>query len=159
MKAWYCIYATFLSRRTLPVSAEPRRWKPIWRWIVTEFLSTSSLLFWKIFAKFNIPFLIGRNLKSGQKISNFWKKNCWQNSVWQIQKSTKLCLKKWTNRNVKSKLKSRNAEIETKTELYAEFTLRKFVVLKKKQNPKKLHLLVTAVWRQCGFYAFLETWF
>ena len=42
--------------------------------------------FLKISEEINVSFSFGRNVKSGQKSSNFWKKNGWQNSVWQILK-------------------------------------------------------------------------
>ena len=133
------------SRRDVNCNCRTERWKT--QSDVELLLNFCPLLlayFLKISEEINVSFSFGRNVKSGQKSSNFWKKNGWQNSVWQLKNVLNFVLKFKTLKNFTEihfnkfhqTLRWNNFEniektLRWKTELDAESTLRKFETWKK----------------------------
>ena len=153
------------SRRDVNRKCRTERWKT--QSDVELLLNFCPLLlsyFLKISEEINIMFSFCRNLKSGQKCSNFWKKNGWQNSVWQMQKK----VPNWTQKNGMkfrcAKFWELNVEKNSEKQNLKNFSLKNTEnesLCEKKPNrtQKKLnHQRLTAVWRHCGFCEYLESY-
>ena len=155
------------KRQNVNCNCRTERWKT--QSDVELLLNFCPLLlayFLKISEEIKIVFSFCRNLKSGQKYSNFWKKK------WLLTKLSLTNTEKVPNWTQKNGMKFRcakfwelNVEKNSEKQNLKNFSLKNTEnesLCEKKPNrtqKKKLnHQRLTAVWRHCGFCEYLESY-